>query len=269
MEVVDWGNSLGESVSEAHAQHANSTDEENHYASGSASKFQPRKITSKAHWNDQMGMAEVVVEKGRYRISTGIVRHSKLYYSIEEVLFLVEIGDLLLLDDSGTLSLEDIYMKISDRKNGCCWEEFQAYRQLKSLGYIVGRHGIPWSMKSLKSNYETVSSQGCPESDEVVDLGSEETRSVIGLLNGMQINEARLIFDVYLPNSKFRKSSPGDPSFVLCFTRYAYFGNPENLAKLILFVISHDFFFFEVSIVIIIRYMYSLNSPKTTYFVSN
>lgn len=155
---------------------------------------------------------------------------------------MVEIGDLLLLDDSGTLSLEDIYMKISDRKNGCCWEEFQAYRQLKSLGYIVGRHGIPWSIKSLKSNYETVSSQGCPESDEVVDLGSEETRSVIGLLNGMQINEARLIFDVYLPNSKFRKSSPGDPSFVLCFTRYAYFGNPENLAKLILFVISYDSF---------------------------
>ncbi|VVA30923.1 PREDICTED: tRNA-splicing endonuclease [Prunus dulcis] len=228
MEVVDWGNSLGESVSEARAQHANSTDEENHYASGFASKFQPRKITSKAHWNDQMGMAEVVVERGRYRISTGIVRHSKLYYSIEEVLFLVEIGDLLLLDDSGTLSLEDIYMKISDRKNGCCWEEFQAYRQLKSLGYIVGRHGIPWSMKSLKSNCETVSSQGCPESDEVVDLGSEETRSVIGLLNGMQINEARLIFDVYLPNSKFRKSSPGDPSFVLCFTR----GPPPSKADL-------------------------------------
>lgn len=45
-----------------------------------------RKITSKAHWNDQMGVAEVIVEKGRYRISTGIVRHSKLYYSIEEVL---------------------------------------------------------------------------------------------------------------------------------------------------------------------------------------
>ncbi|KAK7839438.1 hypothetical protein CFP56_018033 [Quercus suber] len=35
----------------------------------------------------------------------------------------------------------------------------------------------------------------------------------------MHINEARPVFDVYLPNSKFRKSSPGDPSFVICLTR--------------------------------------------------
>nr|POF08677.1 trna-splicing endonuclease subunit sen54 [Quercus suber] len=37
----------------------------------------------------------------------------------------------------------------------------------------------------------------------------------------MHINEARPVFDVYLPNpnSKFRKSSSGDPCFVICLTR--------------------------------------------------
>ncbi|KAJ0771075.1 putative tRNA-splicing endonuclease, subunit Sen54 [Helianthus annuus] len=32
----------------------------------------------------------------------------------------------------------------------------------------------------------------------------------------MQINEVRPVFDVYPPNSKFRKSSPGEPMFILC-----------------------------------------------------
>ena len=136
---------------------------------------------------------------------------------------MVEIGALLLLDESDTgLSLEDIYVKMSGGKYKFCWEEFRAYRQLKSLGYIVGRHGIPWSMKGAKSNCESISSQGFPESVKVLNLESEEIRSVIGLFNEMQINKVRPVFNVYLPNSKFRKSSPGDPGFVLCFTRYLF-----------------------------------------------
>ncbi|XP_062003874.1 uncharacterized protein LOC133721316 isoform X1 [Rosa rugosa] len=205
-------------------------EEQVHYASGPASKLQPRAVVSKARWNDEMGMAQVVVQKGTFSKSTGIVRSGNLYYSIEEVLFLVEIGALVLLDesDTGRLSLEDVYVKMSGGKYGCCWEEFRAYRQLKSLGYIVGRYGIPWSLKKAKSNCESISSQGCPDSDEAVNLESEEIRSVIGLFNEMQINEARPVFNVYLPNSKFRKSSPGDPCFVLCFTR----GYPPSRAEL-------------------------------------
>ncbi|XP_040371786.1 uncharacterized protein LOC112195452 isoform X6 [Rosa chinensis] len=179
-------------------------EEEVHYASGPASKLQPRAVVSKARWNDEMGMAQVVVQKGTFSKSTGIVRSGNLYYSIEEVLFLVEIGALVLLDESDTgLSLEDVYVNMSGGKYGCCWEEFRAYRQLKSLGYIVGRYGIPWSMKKAKSNCESISSQGCPDSDEAVNLESEEI-------------------------SKFRKSSPGDPCFVLCFTR----GYPPSRAEL-------------------------------------
>ncbi|KAK7841092.1 trna-splicing endonuclease subunit sen54 [Quercus suber] len=130
--------------------------------------------------------------------------------------FLMEIGALLLLDDNGTsLSLNDIYAKVS----GGSWELFEVYRHLKSLGYIVGRHGIAWSIKGAKSNCQSVSLQCSPQSSEVVNLESEDESSIVGSFNNMHINEARPVFDVYLPDSKFRKSSPGDPSFVICLTR--------------------------------------------------
>ncbi|CAB4279331.1 unnamed protein product [Prunus armeniaca] len=176
---------------------------------------------SKAHWNHEMGMAEVIVLEGTNWKNTGVIQSgNKLYCSIYEVLFLVEKGHLRLLDDSGTsTSLEDIFMKISDENNRWYWEEFQAYRKLKSLGYIVGQYGIPWSTIGVKSKCEFVSSQGCPKIDEAVDFETNDTSSSNGLFNEMQSNEARPVFDVYAPNKNFKKSSPGDPCFVLCFTR--------------------------------------------------
>ncbi|CAN4118476.1 unnamed protein product [Withania somnifera] len=36
------------------------------------------------------------------------------------------------------------------------------------------------------------------------------------MFSNMQIGGLRLAFDVYPPNSRFRKSAPGDPCFVLC-----------------------------------------------------
>ena len=128
----------------------------------------------------------------------------------------MEIGALLLLDDNGTsLSLNDIYAKVS----GGYWELFEVYRHLKSLGYIVGQDGIAWSIKDAKSNRQSVSLHCSPQSSKVVFLESEDESSIVGPFNNMHIKEARPVFDVYLPNSKFRKSSPSDPSFVICLTR--------------------------------------------------
>lgn len=134
-----------------------------------------------------------------------------------------EIGALLLLDDcSAGISLEELYTKVANGKCGCCWEQYLAYKKLKSLGYIVRRYGVPWSLKGTGRSNECVSAKCSLESGLPV-LESEDKRSIIEMLNGMQINEARPVFDVYPPNSKFRKSSPGSPSFVLCFARYDYF----------------------------------------------
>ncbi|XP_062115981.1 uncharacterized protein LOC133830086 [Humulus lupulus] len=202
-------------------------DEEYCYASVPVSKLQPRKVLSKGRWIKKMGMAEVEVQKGPIWRTTGIVRCGKIYCLIEEVLFMAELGAFLLMDDAGaSISMEEMYMIFSDEKNGCSWEHFQAYRQLKSLGYIVGRYGIPWSLKHVKSNTESFSSQ-C-SSENAVDLKSEDEFSVLGMFSRLQIDEVKPVFDVYLPNTKFRKSSPGAPSFVLCFAS----GYPPSKATL-------------------------------------
>ncbi|KAK4580678.1 hypothetical protein RGQ29_024358 [Quercus rubra] len=202
MEAVDWENSSGgSSDTEAYLQDTKyEDDEELHFTSGFISQSQFRKDKSRAHWINEIGTAELVENKGKLWRTMGVVRSGEIYYSIEETLFLMEIGVLLLLDDNGTsLSLNDIYAKVS----GGYWELFEVYRHLKSLGYIVGQHGIAWSIKDAK----------------MVDLESEDESSIVGPFNNMHINEARPVFDVYLPNSKFRKSSPGDPSFMICLTR--------------------------------------------------
>lgn len=214
MEVEDWASSSLE-ISDANVYLQDTNDEEHHCASGSISKLQVRKNISKARWNNEMGMAEVVERRGRMWTTTGIVRNSKLYCSIEETLFLIEVGALHLVDNNDTsLSLEDIYWKIAEGNNGCSWEDFQAYRHLKSLGYIVGRHGIPWTMKSVTTLCST------SESNKISDRDSEDKNSTLEQFDNMLIKETRQpVFDVYLPNSNFKKSSPGYPSFVLCSNR--------------------------------------------------
>ncbi|XP_035544368.1 uncharacterized protein LOC109014311 isoform X2 [Juglans regia] len=222
-EAVDWESSSGGvSEKEAYLQYINYDDdnEEHHFKSWFTSKMQFRKDKSTACWIDEIGMAQVVENKGKMWRTMGIVRGGKTYYSIEETLYVK--WALLLMDDNDTsLSIKDIYAKVS----GCAWELFEVYRHLKSLGYIVGRHGIAWSTKGVKSSSQSVSLQGSPQSSEV-DVELKDERSIIGLFNGFHINEARAVFDVYLPNSRFRKSSPGNPRFVLCLTR----GDPPSIA---------------------------------------
>ncbi|KAJ4977589.1 hypothetical protein NE237_008369 [Protea cynaroides] len=184
--------------------------------SGSLPKLQFRKDKSKARWDAEMGMAEVIEKRGSLWTSMRVVRRSKAYCFIEEILYLAQIGVLVLLDaDDTVLSLKDICEKFAEGKNGCHWEAFEAYRHLKSLGYIVSRHGVPWTIKSVKSFPELACLKGTTESNEIADRISEDKLSIISLLKDLHINEVRLDFDVYLPNSKFRKSCPGDPSFIL------------------------------------------------------
>ncbi|WJZ94138.1 hypothetical protein VitviT2T_013023 [Vitis vinifera] len=84
VEDEDWASSSGgASNSEIYLQDAN--DEEEHYCiSGSISNLQFSKAVSKAIWNDEIGMAAVVEKKGKIWITTGVVRNSKTYCSIEE-----------------------------------------------------------------------------------------------------------------------------------------------------------------------------------------
>ncbi|KAK7265182.1 hypothetical protein RJT34_32798 [Clitoria ternatea] len=208
----------------------NSSDEEElYFSSGPMSKLQFRNVKSKSRWDEEMGMAEVIEKNGKMWVTTGIARSGKIYCSIEETLYLMELGALQLLDNGGrSISLTEMYEKVADEKRGCCWELLEVYRHLKSLGYIIGRHGVAWSLKSVKSSHKPVVLEVTEESKQLVDMGSEVELSINKLFGDLQINDVRPDFDVYLPNSRFRKSAPGDPSFLLYLSR----GHPPSGAEI-------------------------------------
>lgn len=197
MEVKDWDAFSGGS-SDSEVTAPDSDNEDHCYGSCDLPKLQFRKDFSKARWNEELGMAEILSNKGRMWTTTGIVRGGRLFTFLEETLFLAEIGALHLLDDEDKrIPLEEINKKVAKGVCGSSWESFQVYRHLKSLGYIIQRHGVHWSIKSAPATIEG--------SGSITDLFSK-----------IQINEVKPVFDVYPPNSKFRKSAPGTPMFTLC-----------------------------------------------------
>ncbi|KAI3893159.1 hypothetical protein MKX03_020184 [Papaver bracteatum] len=230
MEFTDWDvSSDGTQDSEVELQES---DEDEHlFMSGCVPKLQLRKAKSKACWDSEMRMAKVVEMKGRCWGTTGIVRNSVTYLSIEETLYMAERGALLLVNSDGVvLSLRDMYGMLGESMNGCSWDSFLAYKQLKSLGYIVSRSGVQWTVKNDK-HFTTPTGVGDSKDSSGLSRSElEEGFSITDGLRNMHIDyEAKPAFDVFLPNSKFRKSSPGEPDFVIHLSRE---DNPPSKAEI-------------------------------------
>ncbi|RZC93273.1 hypothetical protein C5167_030393 [Papaver somniferum] len=220
VEVKDWEvSSDGTQDSEVNLQ--DSDEDELVSMSGSIPKLQIRKLKSKVRWNSEMKMAEVLEKKGRCWGTTGIVRNSNTYLSIEETVFMAELGALVLVNsDDSLLSLGDMYAMLTEQKSGCSWDSFKAYVHLKSLGYIVGRHAVQWTLKKDKQRGSTTCVGDSDGSNGTSITRSQAEFSITDGLRDIHIsNEATPTFDVYLPNNKFKKSSPGEPDFVVYVTR--------------------------------------------------
>ncbi|KAL6845919.1 hypothetical protein ACP4OV_023367 [Aristida adscensionis] len=185
-----------------------------------SSRVQFRKVASRARWVEEAGAAEVVDGRGKLWLTTGVSRGGKLYYNVEEIGFLAERGALVLLNDKDeTIGMGDIYEKIAGGKYGCSWDAFQAYRHLKLLGYIVGRYGVPWTMKHSDTSNILDRPTNMLDADQSIDRVDGAFGDITKLLKEMHIDGIFPSFQVYLPNSKFKKSSPGAPSFLLCLLR--------------------------------------------------
>jgi tRNA-splicing endonuclease subunit Sen54 len=126
----------------------------------------------------------------------------------------------LLDNDDRSISLSEMYEKVAGGKFGCCWELFEAYRHLKSLGYIIARHDVAWSLKSIRSSLKSSDLEGTEKNKQLVDMVCKVEVSIDKLFGDLKINDLKPDFDVYLPNNRFRKSFPGDPNFLLYLSRY-------------------------------------------------
>ncbi|GJX24654.1 tRNA-splicing endonuclease subunit Sen54-like protein isoform X1 [Tanacetum coccineum] len=226
METEDWAAASSGGSSDSDVTSPDSDNEDRCYAFGDLPKLQFRKDHLKAQWKEELGMAEIVSNKGRMLTTTGISRGGKIYIFLEDALFLAEIGALHLLDDENKcILLEDIYKKVAEGVGGSSWESFEVYRHLKSLGYIIKRHGVCWSRKRSKNVPASV--EGDSGSQTITENGNEDIDSIAEiseLFSTMKINKLRPVFDVYPPNSNFRKTSPGNPMFILCVNS----GNPPT-----------------------------------------
>ncbi|KAI4988798.1 hypothetical protein ZWY2020_036115 [Hordeum vulgare] len=179
-----------------------------------------RNVASRARWVEEAGAAEVVDSKGKPWLTTGVTRGGKLYYNVEEIGFLAERGALIFLDDEGgTIGMEEIYGKIAGGKYACSWDAFQAYKHLKLLGYIIGRYGVPWTTKHSPTCETTNSLEGMPGTEQRFDRATGVHNGIPKLLNEVHTDGLSPSYEVYLPNSKFRKSSPGAPCFLLSMLR--------------------------------------------------
>uniref|UniRef100_A0A7N0U4C7 tRNA-splicing endonuclease subunit Sen54 N-terminal domain-containing protein n=1 Tax=Kalanchoe fedtschenkoi TaxID=63787 RepID=A0A7N0U4C7_KALFE len=207
-----WENHSDEDFDNGANDAGDDDDEEGLYDSSLTSKLQFRNDLWRARWDEDMSMAEVLKNKGKMAITTGVIRQGKLFCSMEETL---EIGALSLLAPDDEAPLKEMYKRISDKTSDCNWELFEAYRHLKSLGYIVGRHGVPWTSKTKKN----LNLSEAATTENKCFHGLEQDLSALSLEDNAYSDKLKPDFDVYLPNSKFKKSSPGDPSFKLYVCR--------------------------------------------------
>ncbi|KAK9125180.1 hypothetical protein Scep_014026 [Stephania cephalantha] len=189
MEIEAWASSDGSVDSDVDFEC--NDEEELNYASGSVGKLKLRKDVSKAQWDAAVGMTKVIEKKGGMWTTTGIIRRSELYCSI------VRLRKLCRRDLEGkSYSPQDPYERAVARFLAKLIDE-KAYKHLKSLGYIVSRHRVPWTSKIDKSSANLTSLDATSENSDIL----EPEISITKLLQNMQINDMKPAFDVDYPPS--------------------------------------------------------------------
>ncbi|KAL5154850.1 hypothetical protein HKD37_19G054103 [Glycine soja] len=112
-------------------------------------------------------------------------------------------------DELGSSSGSMPKLQFRNMKSKGCWNEEMG------MGEVIEKNGKMWVTTGIVRSGKIYSS-------------IEETLALVSichkLFGKLQINYLRPDFDVYLPNSRFRKSSPGDPSFLLYLSRGIHAG---------------------------------------------
>jgi tRNA-splicing endonuclease subunit Sen54 len=104
---------------------------------------------------------------------------------------MVEQGTLELRSGGRGMNQEEAYCLLATPAYGSSWNAYQVFGQLKKFGYIVGRHGVPWTLQE--------------------NLAKDESKA------SLTREKLELTFDVHKPSGQFQKAKPGEPAFSICF----------------------------------------------------
>ncbi|KAJ7295311.1 hypothetical protein O6H91_01G095800 [Diphasiastrum complanatum] len=157
---------------------------------------------SRALWDAEKGMAEIIVRSGKIWNTTGVTRFGLLLCHIEEVVFLMEQRNITVMSGEDIMTVQDAYSLLTVAEYGCSWDAYLVYAYLKRLGYILKRNGIPWTLSKKTVESMSRSSEGNSSADNQGAVNPDLT--------------LRLMFDVYPPNGCFKKTCPRDPAFHVC-----------------------------------------------------
>ncbi|KAL0042267.1 hypothetical protein WJX77_007990 [Trebouxia sp. C0004] len=108
---------------------------------------------SLAVWRPEHDGAEVTIERGNVLQRMGYRHHRKLYLHVEEAVYLVSKGNLLLslFDPAGQQNLSSLQeateLMVS---TGVSIAQYQVYCHLVQAGYIVTRHPAMWVLDDMK-----------------------------------------------------------------------------------------------------------------------
>ncbi len=109
-----------------------------------------RKDLAAAIWRPSKCAAQVVLQKGRLFSHVGCLWGGHMYLTIEEAVYMVDRGSMLLFLEDGTkkrlLTMKECYALMETC--GVSMDHFITYCKLLRAGYVAHRRGLPWVLKN-------------------------------------------------------------------------------------------------------------------------
>ena len=107
---------------------------------------------SAAIWRPNKCAAEMVIQKGKLFAHVGSLWAGKTLLAIEEVVYMVDRGSLLLFREQGKkkvlMSMKDCYTLMASC--GITMDHAACIGKLMRAGYVTHRFGVPWSVKDKR-----------------------------------------------------------------------------------------------------------------------
>uniref|UniRef100_A0A7S2K865 tRNA-splicing endonuclease subunit Sen54 N-terminal domain-containing protein n=1 Tax=Leptocylindrus danicus TaxID=163516 RepID=A0A7S2K865_9STRA len=184
------------------------------------------------------------------------------YLFPEEALYLHMLGLVVILGgekDDEDMTTKDLYLRFFCTRSvdyGITLPVYLSYMHLRSQSYIVARHGLLLNsieckteeIESVAESTASTTDANAPTVESVEDkLREERIRKKIDRLNRIDRaiqhpptqfhsnGEVSLAYDVWKPNSNFKKTNPGRPDFCVAV---GYFNSPSPPLSMLLSLIT-------------------------------